>query len=124
MRNSVRIAAISVAVHPSHAATRRSSRNSGWEYCSGSGMRLPDHPGVRRGTPARLTSAPKVWLWPTCFPPPKGRLERLLSVGADLSNKLSRPVRCGLARPCLRFLNIELSDLAPEEVPPPVAAAL
>ena len=40
------------------------------------------YPPVRRGTPVRLTSAPKVWLRKLCFCPPNGRLDFFWPAGA------------------------------------------
>ena len=62
-------------------------------------------PPVRRGTPVRLTSAPNVWLCPTCLCP-NGAFDRLAACGVVLFNRLFIPCKCGLLTDSFRFLNV------------------
>src|SRR5687767_7757781 len=101
---------------------------------SGAGMTgkpdVTNHPPpVRRGTPARLTSAPKVWLRPTCLPPPKFWPDFF---GEPMFPKLPpNPCEAGLLRLSFMFLKADDSfftdcvapPCAPPP-PPPVAARL
>ena len=69
-------------------------------------MGIKNYPPVRRGTPERFTSAPKVWLRKLCFWPPKGRLDFFCPGGVP-SRLPTLPA--GLFRPFFNCLNDALS---------------
>ena len=59
------------------------------------------HPPVRRGTPVRLTSAPKVWLWPTRLSPwRKGWFDFFLPGSPVRSSRLATVCEWGCVSDC------------------------
>lgn len=61
----------------------------------------------------RATSAPKVWLWPTCLPPWVGPPVHFWELGAILSRTPPMVWECGLVSESLRLRKLLDSVLGP-----------
>src|SRR6185437_13293331 len=90
------------AVNCARNAERRLGSSRQDEYGARAGRPRQNQPDVRRGTPERVASAPKVWLWPTCLPPPKGRLAFFCFSG--VANAPPIAPTAGLFKPALSCL--------------------